>query len=62
MKVTDKATGAVSDQDVTITKDEGNRPDTTLEGLAALKTGHAGRDDHRRQRQPAVRRLGRLRA
>jgi acetyl-CoA C-acetyltransferase len=38
MKVTDKATGAVSDQPVTIAKDEGNRPDTTLEGLAALKT------------------------
>ncbi|HKR87758.1 MAG TPA: acetyl-CoA C-acyltransferase [Phenylobacterium sp.] len=38
MKVTDKATGQVSDQTVTIAKDEGNRPDTTLEGLAGLKT------------------------
>jgi acetyl-CoA C-acetyltransferase len=38
MKVTDKATGQVSDQTVTLAKDEGNRPDTTAEGLAALKT------------------------
>jgi acetyl-CoA C-acetyltransferase len=37
MKVADKATGAVSDKDVTLTKDEGNRADTTLEGLKALK-------------------------
>ena len=37
MKVQDKATGAVSDREVTIDKDEGNRPDTTLEGLQALK-------------------------
>jgi acetyl-CoA C-acetyltransferase len=38
MKVTDKATGQVSDQAVTLAKDEGNRPETTLDGLAALKT------------------------
>lgn len=37
MKVKDKATGEVSDVEVTLTKDEGNRPDTTLEGLAALQ-------------------------
>ncbi len=37
MKVQDKATGAVSDREITIDKDEGNRPDTTLEGLQALK-------------------------
>jgi len=37
MKVVDKATGAVSDKDVRLTKDEGNRADTTLEGLRALK-------------------------
>jgi acetyl-CoA C-acetyltransferase len=37
MAVQDKATGAVSAKDVTLTKDEGNRPDTTPEGLAALK-------------------------
>ena len=42
MKVTDKATGQVSDQAITITKDEGNRPDTTLEGLAALRTAMPG--------------------
>jgi acetyl-CoA C-acetyltransferase len=36
MEVVDKATGATSLQDVTVSKDEGNRPSTTLEGLAAL--------------------------
>jgi acetyl-CoA C-acetyltransferase len=35
--VVDKATGATSLQEVTVSKDEGNRPSTTLEGLAALK-------------------------
>jgi acetyl-CoA C-acetyltransferase len=37
MAVKDKATGEVSKQQVTITKDEGNRPETTLEGLASLQ-------------------------
>jgi acetyl-CoA C-acetyltransferase len=37
MKALDKATGQVSDKTVTLTKDEGNRPETTLEVLAALK-------------------------
>ena len=37
MKVMDKATGQVSDREITLSKDEGNRADTTLEGLAALK-------------------------
>ena len=35
--VTDKATDTVSLKDVTLTKDEGNRPDTTLSGLQSLK-------------------------
>jgi acetyl-CoA C-acetyltransferase len=35
-EVVDKATGATSLQEVTVSKDEGNRPSTTLEGLAAL--------------------------
>jgi len=34
--VTDKATGEVSEQEVTLTKDECNRPGTTLEGLQGL--------------------------
>ena len=34
--VQDKATGETREEDVTLTKDEGNRPDTTLEGLAKL--------------------------
>jgi acetyl-CoA C-acetyltransferase len=37
MLVQDKATGEISAKDVTLPKDEGNRPDTTAEGLAALK-------------------------
>jgi acetyl-CoA C-acetyltransferase len=35
--VIDKATGATSMQEVELTRDEGNRPDTTLAGLASLK-------------------------
>jgi acetyl-CoA C-acetyltransferase len=35
--VEDKDSGAVREEQVTLTKDEGNRPDTTLEGLASLK-------------------------
>ncbi|MFZ9395827.1 MAG: acetyl-CoA C-acyltransferase [Erythrobacter sp.] len=37
MKVQNKETGEISDVEVTIAKDEGNRADTTLEGLQALK-------------------------
>jgi acetyl-CoA C-acetyltransferase len=37
MKVQDKQTKAVSDVAITLEKDEGNRPSTTLEGLAALE-------------------------
>ncbi|AKH18082.1 MULTISPECIES: acetyl-CoA C-acyltransferase [Deinococcus] len=37
MKVQDKATGEISDQTVTRTLDEGNRADTTLEGLGKLR-------------------------
>ena len=37
MEITDKATGAISTREVTLARDEGNRPDTTAEGLAALK-------------------------
>jgi acetyl-CoA C-acetyltransferase len=37
MEVTDKATGATSLRAVTLERDEGNRPDTSAESLAALK-------------------------
>jgi acetyl-CoA acetyltransferase family protein len=37
MAVTDKATGEVSFKDVTLSQDEGPRPETTAEGLAGLK-------------------------
>ena len=36
-EVTDKATGAKSTKEVTVDRDECNRPDTTAEGLAKLK-------------------------
>jgi acetyl-CoA C-acetyltransferase/acetyl-CoA acyltransferase len=36
MGVKDKETGAVSMREITLDKDEGNRPDTTLEGLKSL--------------------------
>jgi acetyl-CoA C-acetyltransferase/acetyl-CoA acyltransferase len=38
MSVTDKTTGETSKREVTLTKDEGNRPETTLEALAGLPT------------------------
>jgi acetyl-CoA acyltransferase len=36
MQITDKVTGASSTREVTVDRDECNRPDTTLEGLAKL--------------------------
>jgi len=42
MKKVDKATGAESIVDTTVDRDECNRPDTTLEGLQALKPVFAG--------------------
>ena len=42
MKVKDKETGETSDKDVVLKKDEGNRPETTLEGLEGLKPVFAG--------------------
>ncbi len=37
MAVVDKETGAVTETKIKLARDEGNRPDTTLEGLSALK-------------------------
>jgi acetyl-CoA C-acetyltransferase len=42
MKVVDKATGTASDKEITLEKDEGNRPQTTLEDLAKLQPVFAG--------------------
>ncbi len=42
MAVVDKETKAVSYKDVTLTRDEGNRADTTLQSLAALKPVREG--------------------
>jgi len=40
--VQNKESGEVSEQEVTLSKDEGNRPSTTLEGLSGLKTVREG--------------------
>lgn len=37
MAVTDKTTGEITMKEVTLAKDEGNRPETTLEGLKSLQ-------------------------
>jgi acetyl-CoA C-acetyltransferase len=42
MKVVDKATGHESMTNVTVTQDEGIRPDTTLEGVAKIKPAIEG--------------------
>ena len=45
MLVTDKATGETTSKEVTLSKDEGNRPETTLEGLKALKPVFGGGEE-----------------
>ena len=42
MAVADKVTGAISHAQVLLARDEGNRPDTTLEGLAQVRTAVPG--------------------
>ncbi|MCC5996584.1 MAG: acetyl-CoA C-acyltransferase [Oceanicaulis sp.] len=42
MLVKDKATGEISSQEVTLSKDEGNRPGTTIENLQGLNPVFAG--------------------
>ena len=43
MNVTDKATGETRQEQVTLAMDEGNRPDTSMEGLSKLKPVKEGR-------------------
>ena len=45
MQVVDKATGQTSAKEVTLSKDEGNRADTTLEGLNSLKPVFGGGEE-----------------
>jgi acetyl-CoA C-acetyltransferase len=42
MGVTDKETGAIATREVTIDRDEGIRPDTTLEGVSGIKPAVPG--------------------
>ena len=37
MKVQNRETGEIGDKEITLSKDEGNRPSTTLENLQALQ-------------------------
>ncbi len=61
MGVVDKNTGAIGTREVTISSDEGIRPDTTLGRRVKDSLSHAGWRDHRRQCQPVFRRQQRLR-
>ncbi|WP_417231292.1 acetyl-CoA C-acyltransferase [Brevundimonas sp.] len=45
MQVLDKATGQTSAREVTLAMDEGNRPETTLEGLSGLKPVFGGGEE-----------------
>ena len=45
MQVVDKATGQASAREITLSKDEGNRADTTLEGLKSLKPVFGGGEE-----------------
>jgi acetyl-CoA C-acetyltransferase len=45
MLVTDKATGETTSREITLSKDEGNRPETTLEGLKTLKPVFGGGEE-----------------
>jgi acetyl-CoA C-acetyltransferase len=45
MQVVDKATGQTSAKEVTLSMDEGNRPDTSLEGLSSLKPVFGGGEE-----------------
>jgi len=45
MQVMDKATGQASAKEVTLAMDEGNRPETTLEGLSSLKPVFGGGEE-----------------
>lgn len=42
MAVTDRNSGAVTTKEVTLNRDEGIRPDTTLEGVSAIRTVYEG--------------------
>jgi acetyl-CoA C-acetyltransferase len=42
MSLVNKETGETTSGDLTLAKDEGNRPETTIEGLSSLKTVRAG--------------------
>jgi acetyl-CoA C-acetyltransferase len=55
MNVVNKETGEVSQKEVTIAKDEGNRARHHAGRIEVAEHGSARRYDHRRQCQPAVR-------
>ena len=54
MGIMDKETKEISFRDITLEKDEGNRPTTTLEGLAGPEAGARRWLHYGGQRQPAI--------
>ena len=62
MAIVNKETKDVSYKEVTLSKDEGNRADTTLDGTEEPEVRAARRHDHRGQRVAIVRRRVRQRA
>ena len=59
--ITNKDTGAVTFEEVTLRKDEGNRADTTHRGAAQAQARSREGRDHGGQREPALRRRERVR-
>ena len=59
--IADKDSGRLFTRQVTVERDEGIRPDTTLEGVAKIKPAVPGGIGSRRQRQPVLRRRRGLR-
>ena len=60
-RVVDRDTGEAHLEPVTLSADECNRPHTTADDLASLAPVPQGRHGYGGQRQPTVRRRGRLR-
>ena len=59
MEVVDRATGERSLKEITLTKDEGNRPEHHVRGSARSEAGHRRRRRHGGQREPTLgRRFG----
>ena len=54
-RVKNRETGEETQEEVTLSKDEGNRPGSTAETLGAVESGCRRRRYYRRKRKPALR-------